>query len=121
MGDGDPMSIPPDIVEDLGWPGEGPFRVDDPLGFACWDQMAQEGRRLMQVVVWALSAFEPVPSNKFPGYGAPGSSRFQHTESDGCPAHVVKAPRSGGNVLAHARTRAEEVPEFVVTAAISSG
>ena len=26
--------------------------------------------------------------------------------------------RSGGNVLAHARTRAEEVPEFVVTAAI---
>jgi hypothetical protein len=27
---------------------------------------------------------------------------------------------SGGNVLAHARSRAEEVPEFVVTAAISS-
>jgi len=52
---------------------------------------------------------------------SPGSSSFQHTECDGCPAHVVKAPRSGGNVLAHARTRAEEVPEFVVTAAISSG
>jgi hypothetical protein len=32
----------------------------------------------------------------------------------------VKAPCSGGNVLAHARSGAEEVPEFVVTAAVSS-
>jgi hypothetical protein len=39
---------------------------------------------------------------------------------DGCPAHIVKAPCTGGNVLAHARSRAQEVPEFVVTAAISS-
>jgi hypothetical protein len=51
----------------------------------------------------------------------PRSSSFQHTERDGCPAHVVKAPCGGRNVLAHARTRAQEVPEFVVTAAISSG
>ena len=54
------------------------------------------------------------------GCGASRSSSFQDTERDGCPAHMVKAPCSGGNVLAHARSRAEEVPEFVVTAAISS-
>jgi len=52
--------------------------------------------------------------------GASRLSSFQNIERDGCPAHVVKAPCSGGNVLAHARSGAEEVPEFVVTAAISS-
>jgi hypothetical protein len=56
----------------------------------------------------------------FSGCGASCSSSFQNTKRDGCPAHVVKAPCSGGNVLAHARSRAEEVAEFVVTAAISS-
>ena len=54
------------------------------------------------------------------GCGASRSSSFQNSERDGCPAHIVKAPCSGGNVLAHARSRAEEVPEFVVTAAVSS-
>jgi RNA-directed DNA polymerase len=44
-------------------------------------------------------------------------SSFQDTECDGCPTHVLKAPRSGGNMLAHTRSRAQEVPEFVVTAA----
>ena len=56
----------------------------------------------------------------FLGCGASRLSSFQDTERDGCPAHMMKAPCSGGNVLAHARSRAEEVPEFVVTAAISS-
>lgn len=56
----------------------------------------------------------------FLGCGASRSSSFQNTERGGCPAHIVKAPCSGGNVLAHARPRAEEVPEFVVTAAVSS-
>jgi hypothetical protein len=32
----------------------------------------------------------------------------------------VKAPCGGRDVLTHARSRAEEVPDFVVTAAISS-
>jgi hypothetical protein len=53
------------------------------------------------------------------GCGASRSSSFQNTERDGCPAHVVKAPCSGGNVLAHTRSRAKEVPELVVAAAIS--
>jgi len=66
-------------------------------------------------------SFRACSEQQIPGLRSPGSSSFQHTESDGCPAHVVKPPRSGGNVLAHPRTRAEEVPEFVVTAAISSG
>ena len=56
----------------------------------------------------------------FSGCGASYSGSFQNTKRDGCPAHVAKAPCSRGNVLAHARSRAEEVPEFVVTAAISS-
>ena len=47
------------------------------------------------------------------GCGAIRSSSFQNTERDGCPAHVVKAPRSARNVLTHARSRAEEVSEFV--------
>jgi hypothetical protein len=47
-------------------------------------------------------------------------SNLQDTERDGCPAYMVKAPCSGGNVLAHARPRAEQVPQFVVSAAISS-
>ncbi len=55
----------------------------------------------------------------FSGCGASCSGSFQNTKHDGCPAHVVNAPCSGGNVLAHARSRAEEVAEFVVTAAIS--
>jgi hypothetical protein len=77
--------------------------------------------RMRELVRWALSAFEPVPSNKFSAAEPPRSSSFQHTERDGCPVHVVKAPCGGRNVLAHARTRAQEVPEFVITAAISSG
>jgi hypothetical protein len=54
------------------------------------------------------------------GCGASRSSSFQNTEDDGCAAHVVKAPGSGGNVLAHARPGAQEIPEFVVTVAIPS-
>ena len=57
---------------------------------------------------------------QFLGYRASRSSNFQDTECDGCPAHMLKAPCSGRNALAHARSRAEEVPQFVVTAAISS-
>src|SRR5262245_29607004 len=38
------------------------------------------------------------------------SSSFQ-----GCPTHVLKAPGSGKNMLAHTRSRAQEVPQFVVT------
>src|ERR1700733_5786215 len=55
----------------------------------------------------------------FSGCGASRSSSFHNTERDGCLAHVVKAPCSGGDVLAHARSRAKEVPELVVAAAIS--
>jgi hypothetical protein len=53
----------------------------------------------------------------FSGCGASRLSSFQNTQRDGCPAPVVKAPCSGGKVLA--RSRAKEVPEFVVAAAIS--
>src|ERR1700733_11755539 len=49
----------------------------------------------------------------FSGCGASRSSSFHNTERDGCLAHVVKAPCSGGGGLAHARSRAKEVPEFV--------
>jgi hypothetical protein len=52
--------------------------------------------------------------------GASRSSSFQDIEHDGCAAHMVKAPCSGGDVLAHTRLGAEEVPQFVVIAAISS-
>src|SRR6516165_10451501 len=54
------------------------------------------------------------------GCEASRSNSFQNTERDGCPAHMVKAACGGGNVLAHARSGAKEVPELVVAAAISS-
>jgi hypothetical protein len=66
-----------------------------------------------------LSDFEPARRGIL-GLVATRSSGCQNTEHDGCSAHVVKAPCSGGNVLAHAGSGAEEVPEFVVTAAIPS-
>ena len=54
------------------------------------------------------------------GCGASRSNSFQNTERDGCPAHMMKPACGGGNVLAHARSGAKEVPELVVAAAISS-
>ena len=32
VGDGDSMRVPADVIEHLGGPGEGRFRVDHPLG-----------------------------------------------------------------------------------------
>ncbi len=32
VGDGDTVGVASDIVEDLGWPGKRPLRVDHPLG-----------------------------------------------------------------------------------------
>jgi hypothetical protein len=55
-------------------------------------------------------------SGALSGCKASCSSSLQNTERDGRPAHVLKAQGSGGNMLAHARPRAEEVPEFIVTA-----
>jgi len=72
-----------------------------------------------QLISRAVSAFEPPQSNEL-GLRASHSSSFQNTERDGGTAHMVKAPCGGGNVLAHARSSAKEVPEFVVTATISS-
>jgi hypothetical protein len=66
------------------------------------------------------SAFEPTRSQHFSGCEARRSSSFQNTERDRRPAHMMEAPCGSGNVLAHSRSRAEEVPELVVTAAISS-
>ena len=66
-----------------------------------------------------LSDFEPARRGIL-GFGASRSSGCQNTEHDGCSAHVLKAACSSGNVLAHAGSGAEEVPEFVMTAAISS-
>jgi hypothetical protein len=56
----------------------------------------------------------------FLGGEASRSSSFQNTECDGCPTDVVKASYSGGDVLAHLRSRAEKISKFVVSAAISA-
>jgi hypothetical protein len=44
------VGIPPDIIENLGRPGERPLCVDDPLSFACRNQMAQESHGLMEAL-----------------------------------------------------------------------
>ena len=36
------MSIPPDIVENLGRPGERPLRVDHPVGTTKWREVTPE-------------------------------------------------------------------------------
>jgi hypothetical protein len=86
-------------------------------------QIARGLRVSVSYVSKVLSRFcqlSSLPGATFISCGAIRSSSFQDTEHDDCPAHMAKAPCGGGNVLAHARSGAEEVPEFVVTAAISS-
>src|ERR1700729_1535579 len=51
VGDGDPVSIGPDVVENLGRPGEWPLRKDDPLGGVDRSQVTPECRGLMQVTM----------------------------------------------------------------------
>ena len=45
------MGVASDIVEDLGWPGERPLRVDHPLGVPNWRQMPPERGGFMKVTV----------------------------------------------------------------------
>src|SRR5450755_19805 len=45
------MGIPPDIVENLRWPGEGPLRVDHPFGVPNRCQVAPERGGFMEVAV----------------------------------------------------------------------
>jgi len=51
VGDGDTVGVASDIVEDLGWPGERPLRVDHPLGVPNWRQMPPERGWFMKVAV----------------------------------------------------------------------
>src|SRR3981189_2342300 len=51
VGDGDTVGVASYIVEDLGWPGERPLRVDHPLGVPNWRQMARERGRFMKGAV----------------------------------------------------------------------
>ena len=90
-----------------------------PKGFATQETLDRQVQDLNSALA-RLCQLSSLLGATFLGCGASRLSSFQDTERDGCPAHMMKAPCSGGNVLAHARSRAEEVPEFVVTAAISS-
>src|SRR6266853_1822624 len=51
VGDGDTVSVASDIVEDLGWPGERPLRVDHPLGVPNRRQIPPERGWFMKVAV----------------------------------------------------------------------
>ena len=51
VGDGDTVSVASDIVEDLGWPGKRPLRVDHPLGVPNRRQMPPERGWFMKVAV----------------------------------------------------------------------
>src|SRR5208283_4531832 len=68
-----------------------------------------------------LSEFEPAGGLRAQAAELYRSSSLQDTKRDGCLAHVTKTPRSGRNVLAHTRPAAQEIPEFIVAAAISLG
>src|SRR3954451_2550594 len=51
VGDGDAMSVTPDVVENLGRARERPLRVDHPLGVVGRRQMTAERRGLMQLTI----------------------------------------------------------------------
>ena len=51
VGDGDAMSIPPDIVENLCRPGERPLRIDHPFGVASRREVTPERRGFMEVAL----------------------------------------------------------------------
>ena len=48
VGDGDPMGVAPDVLEDLLWAAKGSLRVDDPFRSSCWEQMAQKCRAVVE-------------------------------------------------------------------------
>ena len=49
--DGDPVGIPPDVVENLRRSGEGSLGIDNPLGITHRRQVTPERRGLMQVAM----------------------------------------------------------------------
>ena len=51
VGDGNPVGISPNIIEDLSRPGERPLGIDHPLGLPDRRQVAPERRRLVKVAV----------------------------------------------------------------------
>jgi hypothetical protein len=51
VGDGDTVGVASDIVEDLGWPGKRPLRVDHPLGVPDRHQIPPERGRFMKMAV----------------------------------------------------------------------
>src|SRR6266851_2805150 len=51
VGDGDTVGVASDIVEDLGWSGKRPLRVDHPLGVPDRRQIPPERGRFMKVAV----------------------------------------------------------------------
>src|SRR6266404_9340486 len=51
VGDGATVGVASDIVEDLGWPGKRPLRVDHPLGVPDRRQIPPERGRFMKAAV----------------------------------------------------------------------
>jgi len=48
VADGDAMRVAGEIGEDLGWPGERTFGINDPLGFAQGSKAGAECRRILE-------------------------------------------------------------------------
>ena len=51
VGNGDAMGVPPDIVENLGRPSEGPLRIDHPLSVVNRGQVTPERGEFVEVTV----------------------------------------------------------------------
>jgi hypothetical protein len=56
VGDGNPVGIAPDILENLSRSGEWPLRVDDPLGVVDRRQVVPKCRGLLQVTMCGKEA-----------------------------------------------------------------
>src|SRR6201984_2297953 len=65
-----------------------------------------------------VSAVAPVDRLRF-GHSASSSGRLQDAERYRGSTQVLPTPRCRGNMLAHARSAAQEVSQLVVAAAIS--
>jgi hypothetical protein len=77
-------------------------------------------RFVHQTVNGVLSVFAPKPHHST-GRRSSRSSGLQDTECDRRSAHLAKSSRGRRNVLAHAGSDAQEIPEFVVALAVSPG
>ena len=120
VGDGDTVGIPPDIVENLCRPGEGPLRVDHPLGVPNRRQVTPERGGLMEVAVRGeevqLTGGErllQVVQEQAPEHPRQHPDRQEEPRPAGDPAFAVRCDPAARNKKMHVRVVQQVLPPGV--------